>query len=311
MDKTETLFTTQELIQFQAMLKMHVMASATTPLGIAKTGLQMLVLGIVGFVEWEIIYQVFEYLSSENDYWSPEIMGLTAAIMIIGFHLLVYSAPHNFAVRFVNRAVQFLIPLYMVGVGLLIASILDVGSVIETDMVLMIGAVPDGAESNWFDGLFAKITDPLAVMAFSLGLGGLAIVNIFVAHHLIALITINLEDITGRLSRAKQALQDHGIILRTQKHYAALGNALGALDSSDDSYIRMQIASDVLSVMADALLPHKQWLMAREMNEPSPFGLQDTTDPKFITSRIKKIEAISSQDILKALTIPKLLETNQ
>lgn len=311
MDRTEDLFSTQELVQFQAQLKTHVIASATTPLSIAKTVLQMLVLGIVGYVEWEIIYRVFEYLSGENDYWSPEIMGLTAAIMIIGFHLLAYNAPHNFAVRFVNRAVQFLIPLYMVGVGLLIASILDVGSVVETDIPLMIGELPDATQSNGMDGLFSGITDPLAVMAFSLGLGGLAIVNIFVAHHLLILISANIENITGRLSRAKQALQDHSTILRTQKLYAALRDDLADLNIWDDFTIRMHIASDVLSVIADALLPHKQWLMAQEMAETSPFGPQETTDPKHVAGRIKKIEALSSQDILKALTPPKLLENDQ
>ena len=311
MDRTEDLFSTQELVQFQAQLKTHVIASAKTTFSIIKTVFQILVLGIVVFVEWEIIYRVFDYLSGENDYWSPEIMGLTAAIMIIGFHLMAYNAPHNFAVRFVNRTVQFLIPLYMVGVGLLIASILDVDSMIETNIPSMIGEIPDVTEANWNDGLFSSLTDPLAVIAFSLGLGGLAIVNIFVAHHLITLISDNIEDITGRLSRAKQAIQDHSTILRTQKCYAVLRNDLADLNMLDDFHIRMHIASEVLSLIAEALLPHKQWLTTQEMGETSPYAPKEKTDPKQVAGRIKKIEAISSKDILKALSAPKLLENNQ
>ncbi len=312
MNKSDDLFTTEELMRFQVALKKSVEAVQRVPLIIFITLLAGLAfLGVV-CIEWEIIYRVFDYLGGDNnEYWSPTLMGFTAAIMIIGFHVLAKDKPHNVAVRFVEKIVGILIPTYLVGLGLLIASILfgdGLRTMIEADIPIMIGAIPEAIEQGWIDAFFAYVTNPLAVLAFSLGIGGLAIVNIFIAHKLLVMITANVDDLFGRLSRAKAAIKDHKIILYAQKTYAALGSEINDLLIWDDNYIRMMIANEVMSVISDGLLPHKKKLQDTQYSEEFRFETPNQkVDAKQIAKDIAKIEAIRLQDIMNAMN-PKLLE---
>lgn len=308
----EQLFSIEELMRFQAVLKGHLEATAKIPLILFKTLLVIAILGIVGYSEWEIIYRVFEYIAGDhNEYWSPALMGFTAATMIIGFHILAKDKPNNLAVRIVERSVVILIPLYLAGIGLLIAGILfgdGLGSLINTEIPVVIGSIPEMIEQGFIDAVFAYIANPLAVMAFSLGIGGLAIVNIFIAHKLLSVITCNLDDMFGRLSRAKAAIKDHHIILRTQKQFAEINSDLSDMLIWDDTYIRMIIANEVMNVIAEALLPHKQWLQNVQYSKEFRFETQtQKVDPKQLAKDIAKIEAIRLQDIMNAMN-PKLLE---
>lgn len=312
MNKPDDLFTTEELIQFQIVLKNYVEAVQRVPLIIFTTLLAALAFLSVAYVEWEIVYRVFDYLGGDNnEYWSPTLMGFTAAIMITGFHVLAKDKPHNLAVIFVERSVGILIPIYLVGLGLLIASILfgdGLSAMIEADTPIMIGVIPEVIEQGWIDTFFANVTNPLAVLAFSLGIGGLAIVNIFIAHKLLVMITANVDDLFGRLSRAKAAIKDHQIILHAQKTYAALGSEINDLLIWDDNYIRMIIANEVMSTISDALLPHKKKLQDTQYSEEFRFETpHQKVDAKQVAKDIAKIEAIRLQDIMSAMN-PKLLE---
>ncbi len=308
----EQLFSIEEMMRFQAVLKGHLEATAKIPLIIFKTILLVTACAIVGYSEWEIIYRVFDYLGGDhNEYWSPALMGFTAATMIIGFHILAKDKPNNLAVRIVERSVIILIPLYLVGIGLLIASILfgdGLGSLIHTEIPVVIGAIPEIIEQGFIDSVFTNVTNPLAVLAFSLGIGGLAIVNIFIAHKLLSIITTNLDDVFGRLSRAKAAIKDHQTILRTQKQFSELNSELKSMLIWDDTYIRTYIANAVLGVISDALLPHKKWLQDFQYSTEFRFETQNQkADPKQLAKDIAKIEAIRLQDIMNAMN-PKLLE---
>ncbi|HNP51844.1 MAG TPA: hypothetical protein PKJ85_08625 [Nitrosomonas nitrosa] len=312
MSKSDELFSVEELMRFQAVCKSHVDAAAKAPLVICTTVLVGLVLAVVVYIEWEIVYRVFDYLAGDtNEYWSPTLMGLTAAIMIIGFHLLLKTKADNWAVKIVEKSVEFLIPLYLCGIGLLIAAILfadGLNSMVEIEMPVVIGAIPEAIEQGWVEIFFDHVTNPMAVLAFSIGIGGLAIVNIFVAHKLLTIIITNLEDVFDRISRAKTAINDHKVILRTQKEYSELGSELGDLLIWDDHYIRTIIANEVISVISDALLPHKKWLQDSQYSADFRFETHhQKADPKQIAKDIAKIEAIRHQDILNAMN-PKLLE---
>lgn len=311
MNRQDALFSAQEFVLFQMMLKEHLIGAAKAPLIGTITGLQVLVLLLVGYVEYEIIYRVFDFLSGDNNYWSPEIMGLTAAIMIIGFHIQAHTHPGNFAVRFVTKTVQYLIPVYMVGVGLLIASILDVGSIIDVQPPVVLGQIPDVVGPHWIDRVFTELTNPLAALAFSLGLGGLAIVNIFVAHHLLGRIWENTEDLTGRVAHAKQALADYAALKRAHHQYAELGRNLTELLIWDDQTISMNVAGVALQERDEALRPHKEWLTEQRLGKATLFEAQESTDPQEIARLIKPIEAISLKDILTALTPPHTLENRR
>ena len=311
MNQSADLFSIDELMQFQALVKRQLLASVRVPLNIFMGMLEAAALAVVGVVEWEIVYEVFVYLSGdEQGYWAPELMACTAGIMIIGFHLLAKTKPENLAVRIVEAAVQVLIPVYLIGVGLLIAAIMyadGLGGMVAAGPELVLGALPEVTESGWLDRLYDDIANPLSVLTLSLGIGGLAVINIFVAHRLLTMFGANLSDLVLRISRTREAIKDHAIIRRTQKAYAALALELDELAVRDDAYIRLAIANDVIAVIAEAMLPHKIWLTEHALGTDSRFEGRDQIDIKQITREIARIEAISLKDVLAALN-PKHLE---
>ena len=311
MSQTIELFTPGEQMQHQAMVKQALMRSAKAPLLIGFSIMQIFALAVIGVIEWEIIYEVFFYLSGDTEgYWAPGLMGCTAGVMIVGFHLLAKAKPENVAVRIVEGAVQILIPIYLAGIGLLIAAILysiGLGGMVASAPELTFGELPKAIESNWLELVFTDIANPGAVLVFALGIGGIAIINIFVSHRLLLLIGNNLSDIAGRLSRAKEALSDFRIIKRSQKEYSDLSIELDALAANDDAYIRLKIANDVIAVIADALHPHKVWLSKQSLDKTSRFEEEDRINANQISKEISRIEAISLADVLAALN-PKCLE---
>lgn len=311
MTQSNDLFTPGEQMQHQALVKYALMDTAKVPLMMFYCALQVLALVAVTVIEWEIIYEVFVYLSGDGEgYWTPELMGCSAAIMIIGFHLLAKHHPQNIAVQIVEGAVQLLIPVYLIGIGVLIAAIIyadGISGMVSSLPELTLGGLPERAEASWVEVFFSDIANPGSALIFSLGIGGLAIINIFVAHRLLSLITQNFSDISGRITRSKQALKDHALIKKAQKNYAALSIQLEELESRNDAYIRAMIANDTIAAIGEALHPHKVWLSKQNLDKSSRFEEQERTDISKISKEVSRIEAISLADVLAALT-PKCLE---
>lgn len=312
----DPLFLPDELMQFQAAVKRLSLATAKAPLIMFYGGVQVVLLLTVGLVEWEIIYQVFDYLAGETEngesagYWKPGLMALSALSVIVGFHLLAKVKPDNVAVRIVEAAVQVLIVLYLFGVGFQIATILyadGLGGMAEVPETFSLGTLGVPVGPGWLDSVFEQIANPMAVLALALGLGGLAVINIFVAHRLLVLLGGNLTDLVGRVSRLRAALKDHAIIRQTQRDYAQLGVEIETLDGRDDTQLRLSIASRVIAVIAEALLPHKVWLSEHAHSGQSRFEADEPVDPKQLAKDIARIEAISLEDVLAALS-PKCLE---
>jgi len=310
--KLDEAFTRAEQIRFEIKRNKYVKAAAKVPLILLITFLCVIGLGVVCYSEWEIIYRVFEALMGEdNRYWSPVLMGLTAATMIVGFHLLAKLKPQNIAVRIVESSVGILIPIYLFGIGILIACILfqeGLSDMLNVEIPDIIGGLPKVVEEGWLDAFFTHVTNPIAVMVFSLGIGGLAIVNIFVAHQLLTMITKNGTDAFDRLTLAKSAIGDHQITQRVQREYAAIGAELDELAMQDDQDIKLMITDEVMNTISDALLPHKKWLQNKQYSSEFRFGVQDQkVDTKKMAKDIAKIEAIRPQDVMNAMD-PRYLE---
>lgn len=312
MNKSDELFETVEMMQFQVAKERHIDAAKKVPLLFLTTLFFGFVLSVVSYSEYEIIYRIFDYLAGENNtYWSPTLMGFTAATMIIGFHILAKAKPHNLAVRIVEQSVEILIPIYLIGIGFLIACILfadGLSSMTQIEMPAIIGSIPEVMDQGWIDSFFIHFTNPLAVLAFSLGIGGLAIVNIFIAHTLLTKIAKNVNEIYERLSNAKAAIKDYQIILNTQKEFSAVNSQLNSLLIMDDHYIQTIITNQVMSVIHDELLPHKKLLQDSQYSSELRFAEPHRKiDPKQLSKDIAKIEAIRPQDIMNAMN-PKFLE---
>ena len=67
MNNPEELFSSEEMMRFEAVLKRHIEAAAKAPLLILMTLLAGLALAVVGYSEFEIVYRVFDYLAGENN----------------------------------------------------------------------------------------------------------------------------------------------------------------------------------------------------------------------------------------------------
>lgn len=312
MDQTEPLFTQQELLRFQFLRGRHLRNTAKLPLNVGFTLLCALTLVFVGFVEWELIYQVFDYLIGDmEDSWSPALMACTGLIMVIGFHLLAKDRPTNPASLFVRAAVAILIPVYLLGTGLLTAAVIygdGLASMVAPDAQVVIGQIREAVDNGMIDTFFAHVTNPLAVITFSLGIGSLAIINIFVAHKLLGLVISNVDEMFTKTARAREAMHDFKLIQRAQKDFLDAELAEMELYLRDDNYIRLSIAGTVLNEISAALLPHRKWLKENEYGSPSSqFEVAEPADPKKVARDVAKIAAISQKDIMNALK-PNLLE---
>jgi len=302
----DQLYTDQEMIAFSTACRMYLLSAARAPLMLAKAAIESIGLLCVVYLEAHIIFRVFEYLAGDDGWWSPRTMGVSAAVVVIAFHILVEKVPGNIAVRFVNRSVQILIPIYLVGIGLFVAVMMmreEVGSIgIATTQ--FVGTLQNEGLPGLISNLFEQFADPAAWVMISIGIGSLAIINIFVAHNLIEWITKNTDDSFARITRAREANADYATIKHCQKAYAELRSDLADLDLWDDIYICMYIAGDVLQMIAERLLPHKKQLkeLELELDQESSWTPSLNADPKLITGAIKKIEAITASDIITAMT---------
>lgn len=310
MIESTQLFTPEEILRFQIKLKKVLSAASAAPLLIVVSTLFGVALLGLGYIEFEIVFRIFDYLDGGNDYWSPNVMGLTSAIMIVGYHVMAEKHPRNPSVLFVEFVVKILIPCYLAGAGLYIACMLfpELMAIGETSFTPMIGEIPDlDGSQSWLDWVFSSVTNPFAVAAFALGIGGLAIVNIFVAHFLLKHITRNIAAVVSCTQAARNAMSDYREIKRAQRDYTQVGLDIGDLALKNESYLTREIASEVLSVIADALMPHKIWLKEHDYKKVKSFEPETPVDPKQVAKDVANIESISEEQIINAIS-PKYLE---
>lgn len=312
MQDTLELFTPNEWLLFQQHWRSAIRQARTVPLMVCYAVLQAITLGFVLYIEWEIVYRVFDYLSPDHQYWQPGLMGLTAAIMILAFHLLANEHPRHPLVRLLKSLVGFLIVAYVIGVGLLLGAIINAEGLLDlirAEAPEVIGQLPTDVESptGAIDWLFSQITNPAAALAFSLGMGGLSIVNLFVAHGLFVKITDNAVQSFARLQLVKHASQAYFELKRATKTYSSLGQDLADATLQSGHYHAQQLAAETLNAITEALLPHRKYVKEAEYATDNRFLPGDHADPKQVAKDITKIEAITYQKILDTLTpsIPK------
>lgn len=310
---TTSIFTNEQHLQLNAECQFFsIDKGEITKLGLC-TGLWAVCFLFIAFLEYELGFRAFDNLSMGEGYWSPHLMAFSSLVMIIGFHFLAEHRPNNFAVRMVNTLVEFLIPLYVIGLGLFVAAplMLDMQGAFDVGSVPVIGGLPE-VEQGLLHSLMMNIASPVAMLFFSLGIGGLAIVNLFVAHRLILMIVANVNKMNGKLSLARKAKFLLSEINRLEKEYQVLQHDMADLELHDERYLKLIIAAEALSTMASALVRHKEELKAQEYAAP-PGAFDDfigkktlVVDVKKLKADIGRIEAITQDDILQAMNINSL-----
>jgi hypothetical protein len=303
------LFSASELLRFTAIARQHEAAAAQAPLLLVFAFVSLA--GVCGVVvlEWEIVFRVFAYLNGDGaSYWSPELMASGAAVIVVGFHLLARLHPRSIAVRLLNASVPVLIPAYLLGTGLLIAGILYADGLGEmaAPQALPVFGLPSEPPAHdggsWLKEAFERFATPLGVLIFAIGIGGLSICNVYVAHRLLSLSEEGALKARIRMRRASDARKAMRAIKLAQQRHAELRDQLAALDARWDAPgIHQALTCEVASVIAQNLQPWKAWLAERVLQPEARFTLKEGLDPKAVAAQVARIEAISPADIRRAL----------
>lgn len=301
------LFSSQELIRAAINCRSLIRQSAKAPFSISYAALQSLAASIVLYVEWEIFYRVFEYLSGEGGYWNPSLMALTAAIMVVAYHLLLEERS-ALASRLIRRLVDVLVLVFPIGAGLLVAAILygdGVGQLAQSAPMVVLGELPPAAQasSSLLDWVFSNISNPVGVLAFSMGVGGLSVVNLFVVHGLLRRVRANIEGAAEMIRLAADARSDHRAMLLAQKEFARASQDIADEALHDGHYQALKITSEVQNVITGALSPHRQYAKQAEYAAENRFMPGSAVDPKQVSKDIARIDAITREDILAAIHV--------
>ncbi len=266
---------------------------------------------VLGFVEYELAFQIFDYVASDESYWSPHVMAFTGILMIIAFHVIASENPDHVAVRWVGRIAGLLIPVYAIGLGLLLAAILFSDGLsgmisVPGEFSLTVQEVTEAARGNWLEWLFEQVTNPLAITVFALAVGGLAVVNLHLSHHLINRIARGVTDLYYRHTRLTEVLDGYAVVQRSQRRYQELAHERETIARIDDEALATELATDTLAVMQEALSPHKCLLKDLEYApDPSRLVIPEylPPNPKQLARDIAKIDAVGVEEILKVLGV--------
>ena len=315
------LLTPQEQAQCAAKMGEIVKQARWIPFQIVLIGLLGFIQAAVGYIEWELLLQVFKFLAGgEEGYWSANVMACSGLLVIVGFHVLARQNPQHRAVVWISRIAGVLIPVYAVGVGLLLASILfsDGPSGMFADPTSFsffeAEAATESVRGNWLEWAFENLTNPLAVLIFSLAVGGLAILNLFLSHHLITAITHSMTSVYHRFTCALDARQNYAAVREAQKRFLELAHERREIALLDDEALAAEIAIEALAAIQEALSPHKCLLKDLEYAaEPSRLVVPEhiPPKPKQLARDIDKIDAISVTDIFEALGVSTPFEGNR
>ena len=305
------IFNPHEHMEFEGIISQTKKNALMVPIMIAYTLLTATLLFGIGVIDYEIYYKIFDYLSGDNNYWSPNLMAFTGIIMMTAFHILANNKPDHVIVRVVSALTGLIIMAFIIGGGLYISQMLYNDGMGEptSDIPMIIGEdVESEIKQNWVDALFENFTSPLAVLTLSLGIGGLSIVALYIAHHLLHVIEKNISEIYTRLSTLRTVLVLHWVINQSETKMANLKSQDCDLSFQGEQYWKQQIGEEVLEVISQELLPHEQTLQEEVIFEPKHRWEQDKSeDIRKITTMIKKIKSITLSDILKVMSLPKTL----
>jgi len=309
------LFTQAEALAFEATAIRHRRKSAAIPLTATVTlGLAVL-LGVVCLSEYGLFHEVFDFLKGpaqpgDTGQWSVNLLALTGTLMMLGFHVYAEAHPHALSVRLIDRCAGVILPVYAVGAGLAVASLIYfngadalVSQAAESSRELF--AAPSiKAGSPLLDRLIASFP-----VVFAVGCGGLAVVNLMVSHRLMSAIWPNVQEMTADWHAAWEAREAMAVIRTAQARYAELNQQRDPLLAVDQRGHEVAAAHDIVSAINTAIRPYETWLTDQQVRTGAADNRftvpQSNLDPKEMAKRLGAFRAITSKSILAALRSAK------
>ncbi|MFK4753129.1 hypothetical protein [Oceanobacter antarcticus] len=304
---THTIFnqpvqTTLEALRQPSMAEAQQLTSIKVGLAVCA----LIALLVIAF-EAKIVYATFDMtFGSSDSVWKPWIMAFASLILVLAVHFIGHKNAQHPVIRFVNRAAAILIPVYLLGIGVLIVVTLynnGLGEMLmsaSTEMSLeaMLNPEPDSA----LDEVMTTTLTPLAGILFSVGIGSLAIVSVFVAHFALSKVEILAEKYLRISQAAKLDNRDMQAYQQAYADYDALQEHIDNLITQDDEEIREALADEVLISIQDGLAPTVQ-LINQSKYQQRPEGLlpPNQINVTALERAIKPIQSIKRKDILKHL----------
>lgn len=299
------IFNNQDRAQITALFEKAKKMSGWMTLYCLSATLNLLVfVGVMGF-EYEISFQLFKSISGEdNEYWTPSVMAFSSVILVLGFHYLADTRAGKTANKFINGIAALLIPVNLIGIGLVIAVLLFNDGLhemlkVNEDISFMLDTAAEVVnDDDWLGALMAQFTSPLAALAFSLGIGALAIINVFVAHRALTKIKSSVSEMFYRRSLRKTAHQAYQAICKVENAYTEKLTEVNTQRLRDET-IQLEMASDILASLEGELLPVRVWVNKQKIKpEPLPFAPHPTLNLKQIEAALKNFSAITLDNIL-------------
>lgn len=233
-------------------------AAVKIPLFIGSVLFHGLITFGVMLFEFELLYRVFSYLSPDSEYWTPEVMGLSSFIMVVAIHFIAERNKKHVAIRAINAIAGTSAILYALGIGLLVALILFLDGQGLFDIENFASITPaetDEPVPNWVTWAMAHVASPLGSLLFSLGVGALAIINIFVAHHALDKVKHGLTEISARRAAYQADKADIDTFMAAEDAYRELAEQKAEYVTKSDESIMMDVANDVVMNIHEAIRP--------------------------------------------------------
>ncbi|MEP0174144.1 MAG: hypothetical protein ABJH28_05165 [Paraglaciecola sp.] len=201
------------------------------------------------FFEYHIMYSAFRQIAGDdNPFWSPPIMGFSALILVMAVHFFVEQSKNHPAVQFINVVVSKMVPVYLVGIGLLLAVLLykyGLGAMLDTDHAKLNMETMQMEGQSWVSWVMLHIATPLAALVFSVGLGALAIVNVFVAHNAFDKAALAKKTIVQLTYNQSANKADIAIYFDALARFEEAQNTLKSMHVVSDEQLKAEVTSEL------------------------------------------------------------------
>lgn len=303
------VFADRENMQFAA-IEQQVTRTALTAMPMAGVTILLVVCALLsGGVEYAISYELFAYfkapLPGEESQWSVALLALTGVLMALALHLHASEHPDSFAVRVLRQSVSVLVPLYAIGAGLALAAILYFDG---ADALFNANATAElfaTAAQETGSSLISALVSNLSLI-FVLGCGGLAIINLYIFHKLLSLITANTTYVTERVLAAREARETMQTIQACDQQFAELSSQREILIAQNPRLSEFAFANHIVSVIHQELAQAERWMTGQQFRLKPPenrFVLSEQSegvDLKEVQKRITALRAINAKTIAAA-----------
>lgn len=302
-----SIFSIEATAVIEKLYQECVKACMFIPLMMCAAGINFVVaLGVLIF-EFEIMYKLFSQLAGQDDkYWSPIVLGTSAFIMVAAIHYLAQINANNFVLRLLNNAAGLLIPIYLIGIGLVLASLLfnigineflDAGSDSFTYEELMLDN-----DSDFITIIMQSLVSPIAGGLFSLGIGALAIINVFVSHHAILRFTDHVVQIKSNSHTLRLVKNHYHRYTNAKNRDEELELQLIKLELESHETMIDEVAGDIIVTIQEALEPVRSIVNDNQyVNSSFSFLPKSELNAKELEKSIKAIDAITFDTIKKQI----------